>query len=284
MTMTVAMTTSAAVLTPRFSPRSEPPAVVNWTFGGRLHIFDLRQETHIFYLLAPKTNVFTDGRAVSWYADRDWSNVGQSLDWITADEESQRITILTVPTTQLFTICEYKDDGHVTPISYTQITVKSAATEAMVVAQIAWRFSFPTIYHRLPVPDHCAPGDTAVKQLIDLVKQNKIDPVKDWVHFHCHGGDGRTTTFLALYDMVCWAKTRGTANFPSLQNFADRQCQLFDYSLNPDKDCGNHDVKPNWKYDLAVQRWRKLGAVRDQLAGGGLGLTDGDGLSKGEGV
>ena len=39
----------------------------------------------------------------------------------------------------------------------------------------------------------------------------------DWVHCHCHGGDGRTTTFLALFDMVHWAKTKGTSKFPTVE-------------------------------------------------------------------
>ena len=55
----------------------------------------------------------------------------------------------------------------------------------------------------------------------------------DWVHCHCHGGDGRTTTFLTLFDMVRWAKSNGTSGFPTIEDFAHRQCQIFCYCLNP---------------------------------------------------
>jgi hypothetical protein len=60
--------------------------------GGRLHLVDLRQETHLFF----------NGRAVSWYADKDWANVGQSLEWIEADQQSQLDRIAKFPTTQVF--------------------------------------------------------------------------------------------------------------------------------------------------------------------------------------
>src|SRR5262245_1156318 len=37
----------------------------------RVLVVDLRQESH----------AFVDGRAVSWCADKDWANVGQSPAW-----------------------------------------------------------------------------------------------------------------------------------------------------------------------------------------------------------
>src|SRR5215467_10436713 len=47
--------------------------------GGQLYLVDLRQESHVFF----------NDRAVSWYADKDWANVGQSPEWVQHDEENQ---------------------------------------------------------------------------------------------------------------------------------------------------------------------------------------------------
>jgi hypothetical protein len=105
----------------------------------------------------------------------------------------------------------------------------------------------------------------------------------DWVHCHCHGGDGRTTTFLTLFDMVHWAKSKGTKGLPTVEEFAHRQCQIFQYCLNPDgcpkewnctdatKDGGTGaPPKEDWKYFLALQRWWFLDLVRDWIINGGL--------------
>src|SRR4030095_1248502 len=46
---------------------------------GPVTVFDLRQETHIF----------VNGLPVSWYATRDWVNVGRSQDAIEADESAR---------------------------------------------------------------------------------------------------------------------------------------------------------------------------------------------------
>src|SRR4051812_758341 len=93
--------------------------------GGRLHLIDLRQETHLFF----------NGRAVSWYADNDWANVGQPPEWIPIDEQSQLAKIAKLPTTQVFCLDPLKKEI-VAPTGYAKITVTSAATEAMTAQQM----------------------------------------------------------------------------------------------------------------------------------------------------
>src|SRR5207247_2168237 len=58
----------------------------------RLLIVDLRQESH----------AFLDGRAVSWCADKDWSNVGQPPAWITRDEQCQLVKLAAAPDTLVY--------------------------------------------------------------------------------------------------------------------------------------------------------------------------------------
>jgi hypothetical protein len=217
--------------------------------GGRLHLVDLRQESHLFF----------DRRAVSWYADKDWVNVGQSLDWITGDEQSQLARIAKFPRTQVFCL-DPANKEFARPTGCSNVTVTSSATEAAIAQQMA--VGVPVNYLRLPVTDHCPPPTIAVGLFVAWC-MNTFAP-GDWVHLHCHGGDGRTTTFMCLFDMVTWVMRRGPVNFPTIQQFADRQRLLFAYNLNP----GACNPATDWKCALAMQRWQVLGEVRDALAAG----------------
>ena len=240
--------------------------------GSQLHLVDLREETHLF----------CDGRAVSWYADKDFANVGQSLEWIVADEAAQRDIINALRATQIFSIKEDDQTGNVTPTAYSELVVTLAATEKDVAAQM--HSSFRPNYIRIPVTDHCMPSEDALNRFVKLCVSLKPD---DWVHCHCHGGDGRTTTFLALFDMVHWAKSKGIKGFPTIDDFAHRQCELFAYCLKPDgcpdtwkckgaKGDAVTTAPPNqdWKYHLAQQRWRFLDLVRTWIVKGGLSGLD----------
>ena len=235
--------------------------------GFQLYLVDLRQETHLFF----------NGRAVSWYADKDFANVGRTLEWIVAEEVAQLATITALPATQIFSIKEDEQTGNVTPTEYSELVVTSAETEENVAAQMPFRPK----YIRIPVTDHCMPGRDALNRFVKLCVSLKPG---DWVHCHCHGGDGRTTTFLTLFDMVHWAKSKGTSAFPTVEEFAFRQCRIFSYCLNPEGcsetgKCkgakGDADTKSpptaDWKYFLALQRWWFLDLVRNWIVNGGLG-------------
>jgi Inositol hexakisphosphate len=227
---------------------------------SRIYLVDLREETHGFF----------DGRAVSWYADNDFANVGQPLSWIERDED-ERLRALVGQTTQVFALdtkAPAPDNRHqqrVTPVSYTEVRVGGAYPEAMVAEMLATKFRLPVIYRRIPVTDHCAPSDAALGELLQLWAQVGKDN-RSWVHFHCHGGDGRTTTFLALYDMLWWKKSKDP--LPPLQVFACRQCELFHYCLNPDAcDCGTCKGQPpstGWRRSLAKVRWVVLEEFRQR--------------------
>src|SRR6266550_690133 len=225
--------------------------------GGRIYLVDLREESHLFF----------DDTAVSWFADKDFANVGQPLAWIRADELAQIEKIKQVPTTQVFSIA--KDDEHrVTPTGSAEVTVGSAETEEQFAAGLV--VGRPVEYVRLPVTDHWMPRGQTLVRFIDLCQQIVCD--RDWVHFHCRGGSGRTAMFLALYDMLSWARS-GASEFPSLEEFARRQHELFPYCLNPNGCSGCDDAvtdatvrsEHDWKYLLGLARWRFLEAWHDSI-------------------
>jgi hypothetical protein len=237
--------------------------------AGNLFLVDLREETH----------GFLGDRAVSWYADNDFSNVGYPWDWI-RQEEKYRLDLLNeFATAAVFCIEPDTSDNRaqqrMLPTSYRMVDVGLARTEEEAVHNLK-AGNFTITYVRIPVTDHCAPTDAAINALRALA--NTVT-VNDWVHFHCHGGDGRTTTFLALYDMWCW-KRRSKDPFPTLEAFACRQYGLFPYyCLNPDGcDCEQSPSQPmpspsqptpGWKRPLALQRWEALTKFHANPLGGG---------------
>ncbi len=225
--------------------------------NGRIYLIDLREESHLFF----------DTSAVSWFADKDFANVGQPLAWIQADELAQIPKITKVPTTRVFSIAK-DEEGRVTPTGSAEMTVGSAETEEQFAAGL--RIGRAVEYVRLPVTDHCPPrGDTLVR-FIDLSR--RIDRDRDWIHFHCRGGSGRTAMFLAMYDMLSWARS-GAPEFPPLEEFARRQCELFPYCLDPDG-CSGCDKaarratgrsEHDWKYVPGLARWGFLEAWHDSI-------------------
>jgi hypothetical protein len=227
-----------------------------------LFLVDLREETH----------GFIDGNAVSWYADNDFGNVGVAPSLIERDEQV-RLEALEHETTQIFTIrndpADNRGQQRVMPVVYQTITrVVAPATERSLFDEV--QIGNCTVHYlRIPVTDHCAPSAVALRKFRDLAAS--CDRATSWVHFHCHGGDGRTTTFLALYDMMCW-KRWSTDPFPDLETFATRQYGLPPhYCLNPNG-CrtGSPPPKPTdqWKHPLAVKRWETLQAFHDQFLDG----------------
>ena len=224
-----------------------------------LYLVDLREETH----------GFLDTQAASWYADNDFANVGQSKEWIQADEAA-RFAALKGQTTQVFTIKWDKADNRqqqrMMPVSYQPVAVTASSTEQLLFDKR--KIGGCTIHYvRIPVTDHCAPSAAALDALRRQVPVS-ADPKKAWAHFHCHGGDGRTTTFMSLYDMLCWKQSKDPA-FPPLTEFACRQYGLApNYCLNPDGcDCGTRKSSPkqDWKQPLAIKRWQALEAFRQSL-------------------
>ena len=54
-------------------------------------------------------------------------------------------------------------------------------------------------YWRLPLKDHVSPDQAAIREFIKFVENL---PKDTWIHIHCRNGHGRTTTFLAILEMM----------------------------------------------------------------------------------
>jgi protein-tyrosine phosphatase len=149
---------------------------------GPMTIFDLRQETHIF----------VNGLPVSWYATRDWVNVGLSQSAIEAAEAS-KVQLFNPGSEIVVRPGEAVKKGSASSAIPQDVTVERACTEQEVVGAASGN------YVRITVTDHARPLDDEVDRFVLAVRAL---PENVWAHFHCEAGLGRTTTFLVLYDML----------------------------------------------------------------------------------
>jgi hypothetical protein len=170
-----------------------------------IYVVDLRQESH----------VFINGIPVSWYAVYDWANVGRSLEWIENDETLHLIRMVAARSVTISTLVKGKDGQFSTKDPVT-VEVQDATTEMGLAHQLG------IDYIRIPVSDHCRPTDDIVDRFVTFVRGLEANA---WLHFHCHGGDGRTTTFMTLYDMI------RNAGSLALEDIVGRQSLIGEYDL-----------------------------------------------------
>ena len=71
-------------------------------------------------------------------------------------------------------------------------------------------------YWRMPLTDHYPPEKAAIGEFIKFVSSL---PKDTWIHIHCRGGEGRTTTFLSILEMMRFKNH-------SLYNVLTRQHQV----------------------------------------------------------
>lgn len=142
---------------------------------------DLRQESHLYL----------NGQAITLVNKHDWINLGKSHDEAIMSEEKWLRTlkksgvVKDVLTKKQFRNKNY-DSGVTVPIETIQ-TEKQVATASGMT------------YFRLTVSDHMGPRDEEVDRYVALIDTL---PKNTWLHLHCRGGKGRTTTFFAMTDML----------------------------------------------------------------------------------
>src|SRR5437667_7370597 len=120
---------------------------------GPVTVFDLRQETHIFVNELP----------VSWYASRDWANVGRSQSAIEADEAA-RVQSLKRGSEIDIRPGEPVKKGDAGSAEPQRVTVERASTERDVVGAVGAN------YVRITVTDHARPLDDEVDRFVLAVR------------------------------------------------------------------------------------------------------------------
>ena len=145
---------------------------------------DLRQEPHLF----------VNGMGVSWFGDRDDVNIGMSDDAILSDEAEKKAALARESAVGFQSIPgkSVRLPGSVRPRTV-QTEEELARAEGLG-------------YFGLAVPDHHRPENGEVDRFVAFARDL---PAGTWLHFHCRGGVGRTTTFMTLYDVMRNAKRVG---------------------------------------------------------------------------
>lgn len=144
----------------------------------RIIVLDLRRENH----------GFINGSAVSWKLIQPIG--GQSYEYNqglsqNAIEEKEKDLLKLLKKNH---IQEFKtDDGKV------EFPIASLQTERELVEKEGFE------YRRIPLLDHQHPTSEETDQLVALFKNLPKDA---WLHVHCAAGEGRTTTVMAMWDMM----------------------------------------------------------------------------------
>ena len=157
-----------------------------------LTIVDLRQEYHGFLTIDPALYGETE-IAVGWFVERDWINVDKDLPSIIAFE-NHKLGKLSNSSGIVYQITSKTpiEDGICTATPNTVNTADFKTEQQLTQSQGVG-------YLRLPTTDHCRPRDYEVDQFVSFEAGLKAGT---WLHFHCRAGDGRTTVFMAMHDII----------------------------------------------------------------------------------
>lgn len=158
-----------------------------------IYIIDLRKESH----------GFINGDAVSLFSPGNKINAGLPLNAVLKKED---LFIKSIPLNRSINL----------DIDKYTIIPKTTYNEENLVKNNDLN------YFRIPVNDNERPTDEMVDRFISFTKSL---PENKWIHFHCKDGDGRTTTFMILYDIINNYKT------VSLDNIIERQVSLNSLNL-----------------------------------------------------
>lgn len=152
----------------------------------KITIVDLREESH----------GFLNSNAVSWYAPNDAINAGKATDIIENDQHELLDGLNKQDIVDVFNIVA-KKNGYISKARAKQYVVHQVMNEAEFASSIKQN------YARIYVQDGYAPSNQEVDRFLEVVKSV---PKDQWIYFHCRAGVGRTTTFMAMDDMLHNAK------------------------------------------------------------------------------
>jgi len=160
--------------------------------GKKICIVDLRQECH----------GFVNGHAISWCNERNRANIHRTPQQI---EKLQKGKLAALSRLTQITL------QHKTTNDFFSLQVDNVCDEQELATALG------VGYIRLYITDHLRPSDAIVDQIVALIRQL---PADGWLHIHCAAGQGRTTTFMSLVDMMYHGSTL------TWQDIACRQWQL----------------------------------------------------------
>lgn len=145
---------------------------------AQIFLLDLRQESHGFVNSVP----------VSWYKKHNAANAGKTSREVERDESERLKNLRGTETT--FEPMGNDDKQRLKPVT---MVARFMETEREASEKIGFT------YKRYAAADQMFPAPELVDDFIIFVATL---PDNAWLHFHCHAGHGRTTSFLVMYDIL----------------------------------------------------------------------------------
>ena len=146
-------------------------------------IVDLRQESH----------GFINGTPISWYAPRNWANMGLSNKGVRTDQAWRLRRLRKLRVVTAYHILKKSHKGYVRQVSAQRLNVKNVMSERELAHKLGMG------YVRFFVTDHTKPRERTAAHFTTFARRV---PKGTWLYFHCHAGVGRTTTFMVLYNII----------------------------------------------------------------------------------
>ena len=146
-------------------------------------LIDLRQEPHLF----------ANGKPFSLFSRYFTGNAGQTAEQVLSQEKNLKEQLQGQDLITFYTVLKKGKDGQLGTTQQSFQSKPTLMTEEELAKQLGIR------YVRLAVPDHQYPCASSVEAFIHLVQTL---PSTSWLHFHCRGGSGRSSTFLLMYDII----------------------------------------------------------------------------------
>ncbi len=190
-------------------------------------VIDLRRESH----------GLLNGIGVSWFGPQNAANEKKSPNEIKLSEARLLARLKKSHFKWVYQIIEKTSDDFIEKTQKEFMRVNNVQSEQQLVQ------AHHLGYQRFYVEDFHAPQMPDVVRFVNFARHV---PATTWLYFHCRAGKGRTTTFMAMYDMMKNAKKVSFADIIS------RQAALggTDLSVLPDND--------NFKYKFAEDRYNFL--------------------------
>lgn len=145
-----------------------------------LWVIDLRQESH----------GYLNEDAVSWHGEANAANRGKAAESVERDEQ-QRLAEAIGTNVQAVPMGHY-DEAHI-PYTFAE-SVTSFATERHVARKSGLG------YVRIAATDMRWPEPQTIDDFVNFYRS--LPQEHGWLYFHCQAGQGRTTTFMVLYELL----------------------------------------------------------------------------------
>jgi hypothetical protein len=199
-----------------------------------IYIVDLRQETH----------GYLDGTAVSWYGKRNWGNIGKKTEDI-IKAEPEFLQAAQAVETNVYPLDKSKHKAEDAVLTFTPLETK---TEVEVATE------YGANYFRITSTDHIWTSPENIDRFIAFYKTLPSDV---WLHFHCMAGEGRTTTYMVLYDILKNGKN------VSLADIAARQYVIGGIDIMAASESNKMDTQTS---DKAINSWKQsFGQERTEM-------------------